>query len=406
MDKIKKLREDLEDFLPEKQIASFSKTSKSTTESGIPIYTNEFWTAKQRTASSLHEISYRACFKPLLPRFFIKRLTSHGDFVYDPFMGRGTAVLEGALLGRNVIGCDINPLSSVMLLPRLYPPKIEEVALRLNEIDLIYNEDIPQALLVFYHPETLRELLALRQYLTFKKMQNAFDLYDAWIEMVMLSRLTGHSKGFFSVYTLPPNQAVSIQSQQKINEKLNQTPPYRNVKDIIYNKSKTLLKTLSFDEETELYQYGKKAMLITGDCENTPQIGNESIDLIITSPPFLDTVDYKKDNWLRCTFAGIDMNTVNISLYRKADDWRDKMTAVFGEFRRVLKKDGLIAFEVGEIRKGTLKMEDLVLESAEKCGLNPVMIVINSQTFTKTSKCWGVDNNKCGTNSNRIIILT
>src|SRR5437870_3052399 len=41
----------------------------------VPTHVNEFWTAKQRAASSLHEISYRACFKPQLPRFFIQRLT-------------------------------------------------------------------------------------------------------------------------------------------------------------------------------------------------------------------------------------------------------------------------------------------------------------------------------------------
>jgi len=28
------------------------------------IYINEFWTSGQRQASPLHEISYRACFKP------------------------------------------------------------------------------------------------------------------------------------------------------------------------------------------------------------------------------------------------------------------------------------------------------------------------------------------------------
>ena len=41
----------------------------------VPTFVNEFWTAKQRQASSLHEVSYRACFKPQLPRFFIERLT-------------------------------------------------------------------------------------------------------------------------------------------------------------------------------------------------------------------------------------------------------------------------------------------------------------------------------------------
>ncbi len=51
---------------------------------------NEFWTSAQRQGHSLHEISYRACFKPQLPAFFISRLTNEGDGVYDPFMGRRT----------------------------------------------------------------------------------------------------------------------------------------------------------------------------------------------------------------------------------------------------------------------------------------------------------------------------
>ena len=52
------------------------------TDAGVRVAvstsTNEFWTAKQRAAHSLHEISYRACFKPQLPRFFIDRLTAPG----------------------------------------------------------------------------------------------------------------------------------------------------------------------------------------------------------------------------------------------------------------------------------------------------------------------------------------
>ena len=31
-------------------------------------FINEFWTAKQRQANNLHEISYRACYKPQLPK--------------------------------------------------------------------------------------------------------------------------------------------------------------------------------------------------------------------------------------------------------------------------------------------------------------------------------------------------
>src|SRR3954467_8140863 len=100
----------------------------------VETLVNEFWTSKQRAASSLHEVSYRACFKPQLPRFFIDRFTKIGDVVYDPFMGRGTTVIEAALAGRIPAGCDINPLSTVLAEPRLAPPTVEEVVARLDSL--------------------------------------------------------------------------------------------------------------------------------------------------------------------------------------------------------------------------------------------------------------------------------
>src|SRR5208283_1103596 len=189
----------------------------------IRQYTGEFWTSRQRQASSLHEISYRACFKPQLPRFFIERLTQCGEVVYDPFMGRGTTVLEAALLGRVPCGCDINPLSVVLTQPRLRPPRLEEVAQRLRQIDFASSDEFPEDLLVFFHPDTLRAIAALKKYLLARRTAHALDAVDDWICLLALNRLTGHSPGFFSVYTLPPNQAVSVKSQRKINAQRNQT---------------------------------------------------------------------------------------------------------------------------------------------------------------------------------------
>jgi DNA modification methylase len=75
----------------------------------IPSFVNEFWTSRQRQANSLHEISYRACFKPQLPRFFIELLTRPRERVCDPFSGRGTTAIEAGILDRNVVANDINP---------------------------------------------------------------------------------------------------------------------------------------------------------------------------------------------------------------------------------------------------------------------------------------------------------
>src|SRR4051812_21114952 len=125
----------------------------------VPTFVNEFWTAKQRQAHSLHEVSYRACFKPQLPRFFIERLTKPGELVYDPFMGRGTTLIEAALKGRIPFGCDVNPLSVLLTRPRLYPPSVEEVAERLRRIDLTGIKEFPEELLVFFHTDTLRQIV-------------------------------------------------------------------------------------------------------------------------------------------------------------------------------------------------------------------------------------------------------
>ena len=61
---------------------------------------------------------------------------SPGDVVYDPFMGRGTTLLEAALSGRTPAGCDINPLSAMLAQPRLSPPTERDVVARLAELDL------------------------------------------------------------------------------------------------------------------------------------------------------------------------------------------------------------------------------------------------------------------------------
>ncbi len=107
---------------------AFGRSTETFVDGGILYFVNEYWTARQRQSHALHEVSYRACFKAELPRFFIERLTAPGDLVYDPFMGRGTTLLEAALMGRRVAGNDINPLSRVLIAPRLAPPPLAAIA--------------------------------------------------------------------------------------------------------------------------------------------------------------------------------------------------------------------------------------------------------------------------------------
>ena len=126
---------------------------------------------------------------------------------------------------------------------------------------------------------------------------------------------------------------------------------------------------------------------------------------MVTSPPCLNVVQYADDNWLRCWFLGIDAKGVKLTVPKKLEEWKLEMTKVFRELCRVLKPGGHVAFEVGEVHAGKTKLEEAVLPCGLAAGLEPLLVLINDQKFTKTANCWGVDNNYKGTNTNRIVVF-
>lgn len=375
--------------------------------SPVPRYSGKFWTSGQRKGSSLHEISYRACFKPQLPAFFIRQLTSEGDLVYDPFNGRGTTAIEAALQRRAVAANDINPLSLILTLPRLQPPDAWEVKKRLDEIPYREDNRVDIDLSMFYHQETEAEIVSLRGYLLEKAHTGTLDHVDEWIRMVATNRLTGHSPGFFSVYTLPPNQAVSAERQVLINRKRNQKPGYRDTKDLIYRKTRSLLKGVDETARDNLRYAGENAVLLSRDARDTPELKAGSVQLTVTSPPFLDVVQYSRDNWLRCWFNGIDTQTIekDITMTRSLGEWEEVMHGTFRELFRITKPGGYVAFEVGEVRRGAVKLDEVVVPLGTRAGFSCQGILVNCQHFTKTSHIWGIGNNDSGTNTNRIVVF-
>ena len=367
-------------------------------DSGLRYFVNEFWTSGQRRGHNLHEISYRACFKAQLPEFLIQRLTRIGDTVYDPFSGRGTTAVQAGLMGRRPMANDINPLSAMLTRPRLNPPGLPEIDARLATLDLTGHQDsAPDDLLAFYHPDTLHGIVGLRRYLLARDAAGTLDPVDDWIRMVAINRLTGHSPGFFSVYTLPPNQAVSAVRQRKINESRGQTPPPRDIVAIILKKSRTLLADGMPPEHPA-------PLLLTGPADQTPAILDRTVDLVVTSPPFLNIVDYEGDNWLRCWFAGIDPSTVRIARHASTAAWEAFVRGAFQEFARIVRPGGYVAFEVGEVRGGKVLLERHVAAAIAGLPFDVEGVMVNQQEFTKTANCWGVGNNSSGTNTNRIVL--
>lgn len=369
----------------------------------------ELWTAQQRQMHSLHYIvSYRASFKPELPDFCIKRYSRPGDIILDPFCGRGTTALQANLLGRVGWFSDVNPLAVRMTSAKTTPVGLDEIVLRLNEADFWrpvnlkgYNEYFAP----FYHPDTYRELLNLRSLIARNR-----DPINNFIELIAVSRLHGHSPGFFSVYSFP-QISIPPSSQLSINSKRRQLPEYRAIAPRIIRKAAQALRDGFCSEFFDV------SSLNVGEIQDARRMSafpSSSVDLIITSPPFLDKVDYLTDNWLECWFMGINPRdfSANLVMSRSVNDWIKFMSDVLLEMLRVLKWGGHAVIEVGEVdvNGGIVNLDELVAEAALKLSSPNKRFVIeevlvNKQNFTKLSNCFNVDNNRKGTNTNRLVVL-
>lgn len=327
--------------------------------------------------------------------------------MYDPFSGRGTTVLEAGLMGRQVLANDVNPLSEILTRPRFFIPSVSGVVERLESIPRNSHLMPEMDLSMFYHDDTLQELLSLRRYLLQRRQEGQEDEVDRWIRMIATNRLTGHSTGFFSVYTLPPNQAVSCKRQIIINEKRGQIPPYRDTHALIIKKTKQMLKDLLPREIWDLKEIGRKAMFLQKPAHTTPDIPSDSVHVTVTSPPFLNVVQYSQDNWLRCWFNGLDAQAIEKSITIESSVWKwsQAMGEVFQELFRITTPGGWVAFEVGEVKGGKVNLEEEVVPLGLKAGFSCQGIMINQQDFTKTANIWGVHNNRKGTNSNRIVLF-
>lgn len=191
---------------------------------------------------------------------------------------------------------------------------------------------------------------------------------------------------------------MSAESQRKINERRGQIPPDRDVKMLILRKSASLLSDGPMAPHPG-------SLLTTGAAQSTPEIASCSAQLVVTSPPFLDIVQYAEDNWLRSWFAGIDVASVAIAHHKTETGWQKMVRDTLAELARIVRPGGHVAFEVGEVRNGKVLLERSVWDAAEGLPFDRLFVMVNQQEFTKTANCWGVRNNTKGTNTNRIVIL-
>jgi len=89
-------------------------------------------------------------------------------------------------------------------------------------------------------------------------------------------------------------------------------------------------------------------------------IATSSVDLVITSPPFLDVLDYTSANWVREWFIG---NGVSTQAIGDETQYASFLRSTMQELRRVMRVDAVAVFEVGPIKR-KIRLLDLVTDAA------------------------------------------
>ena len=377
------------------------RTTEERIVDGIRYYINAFWPPNGGGSHALQKGPYHACFSGNLAAFVIGKFSSIGATVHDPHLGRGTTAIQSAIMGRVALGSDINPVSLMLAHPRLAPIALDDIAARLDALDLAPGPVEHEDLLAFFHPKTLQELEAMRRVLAMNaQLEGAnTDRTLDWIRMAILFRITGHTPAYLSRQTVPPNQPTpTLSEQRRRNQRTGLPAPERDLRKIVLSRSKDFLRD-GCVPDTQGHR------LTVGPAWNTPWIEDASVDLVLTSPPFADVVDYKRDNWLRAWFAGVDLDDVAFSNHRSLADWSAMIRRTLKEQMRIVRPGGYIAMEVGEIHKGTVHLERLVWNAAKGLPCHRIGVIMNQQDFTKSAHSAGITNGKRGTNSNRIVVL-
>lgn len=399
-------------ILPDSKVRPLSDNRYKASD--VPETVGELWTSRQRQMHPIHyTVSYRASFKPELPDYFIKRFLGDKQeaLILDPFGGRGTTTIQSNLNGFSGIHNDLSPIASFLGRARRRIPELSELQQRLDSIELsskksnVTDGDFLR-LEPFFHEKTIHEIHNLRQL----HLNDPEDSALSYIALTALSRLHGHSDGFFSVYSFP-QISIMPDAQRKNNRKRGLTPEYKAIKERIHKKMKRdLVAPLhpSFNSAASMNRY------LSCDARNLDGVETSCVDLIVTSPPFLDKVDYKKDNWMRAWFLGVEdkMDELPLAVFARLEQWKDFMREAIREFGRVLKPGGHAIIEVGEVISGN----ELILLEREMAEMLPLEvqgggrvvareICINQQEFTKLANCWKVTNNSRGTNTNRCLVI-
>lgn len=238
------------------------------------------------------------------PMRVLRRHKSETPVVLDPFCGRGTTLFAARKFGLTAWGIDSSPVAAAIAKAKLASCDVESpLNLASKFIKETEPSDIPDTpfFRAAYHPETLRDICALREsLLQLKNDTNASAILRAAILGCLHGPLPKNLKnaGYFSnqmprTYASKPDYAVRFWKEKKL------IAPKIDVIRVLRRKLERIagLEISSPNSITQVINGDARSGDAFRSISNTP-------NLVITSPPYYGMRTYIQDQWLRYWFLG------------------------------------------------------------------------------------------------------
>jgi Putative RNA methylase family UPF0020 len=280
--------------------------------------------------------------KTSIARNLIERFTDRGDVVVDPFAGSGVIPFEAALLGRRPVATDTSPYGVVLMRAKFSAP--EDYAAALTQFEVrwraaqrrVARQDlrtVPLWVRKFFHPETLRSALALRDELV--------EQADDFLLACLLGILHHQRPGF-----------LSYPSSHLVPYLRNKLFPVKRFPDLYCERDVRVRMRAKIHR---IYRRPPRALSAARVYADDARVLRKPsrIDAIITSPPYMNALDYVRDNRLRLWFLARALPTVeDIPRGDRVNRFQDLVRDTFSRLLCRLTAGASVILVVGDTSRG------------------------------------------------------
>ncbi|MGO4359328.1 DNA methyltransferase [Terrabacter sp. RAF57] len=346
--------------------AFFDAPGRGSVDGGTTSAGDLWHSISSRWGHSMHTMcSYHGMFPAKVAHQFIQQYSRPGEVVLDPFSGRGTTPLQARVEGRRAIANDLSPLAFVLSRAKTDPPSWGEANGFVDDLEHAYKAtkhgqpDVSPDIRMLYHDNTLAQLDFIRGRLLSKDL-------TTWnrAEFMLAGALAGIMHGGWRRDGTSQYLSISMPNTFSMSpsyvEKFIREKGLEKLDQDVFDRLRDKLARLYLDENSGtsgIAHHSDAAVLLTGK-----DLSSGSVDLVVTSPPYLQVVNYAQSNWIRLWLLGID------EVGREQGEGRKRLNAVldhghnyqsYCEFmrrtvlgiQRVLKKDGVAVLIIGDVKE-------------------------------------------------------